>query len=376
MPVNLSELMKTCVCARACLQPGFAPLYRKSEGGTIRTSTTQMEMAQFDPNRNVLVTGATGFVGRNLVEALLQRGYSVTCLVRKTSDTRSLQKQHVRLVVGDLNDPQTVRQAVRGVFAVYHLAGLIKAAGREEYFRVNQGGTRILLEALAEAKLALNRFVHISSLAAAGPSSGDRGLTEDEQPNPVSWYGESKLSSELEALNYSDAFPVTILRPSAVYGPHDSETLLVFRMIKRGCLLTPGRFTRRFSLIHVDDLAAACIKAAECNTPSGEVFFISRPEVHTWGDVGRSIAQKLGKSYRQISFPQWMAEAVGLSGDLWTNLTGRPATLNSQKVRELLQPSWICNSSKARVVLGFSPAIDLESGINETVRWYQSQGWL
>ena len=136
-------------------------------------------MPQADLNKNVLVTGATGFVGHNLVEALLQKGYSVTCLVRKTSDTRALQRQHVRLVAGDLTDPQAVRQAARGVFAACHLAGVIKAANREDYYRVNQGGTRILLEALAEANPGLNRFIHVSSLAAAGPSNNDRGLTED-----------------------------------------------------------------------------------------------------------------------------------------------------------------------------------------------------
>jgi nucleoside-diphosphate-sugar epimerase len=335
-----------------------------------------MDETRMDSSRNVLVTGATGFVGRNLVQALLRRGNSVTCLVRRTSDTRALQKEHVRLVTGDLNDPQAVRQAAGGVFEVYHLAGLIKAAGREDYFRVNQGGTRILLEALADVNPDLNRFIHVSSLAAAGPSKDDRGLTEEEPPNPISWYGESKLKSEQEVMRYADALPVTILRPSAVYGPHDSETLLVFRMIKRGCFLTPGRLTRRFSLIHVEDLAAACIKAAERNSPSGEVYYISRPEIYIWADVGRMIAKKLGKRYRQFSLPQWMAVTVGLAGDLWAGVTGKPATFNSQKVRELLQPSWICNSSKAEAGLGFSPEIDLERGINDTVRWYQSHGWL
>jgi dihydroflavonol-4-reductase len=315
-------------------------------------------------------------VGHNLVKALLHRGYSVTCLVRETSDIRALQKQPVRLVAGDINDPRTIRRAADGIFAAYHLAGLIKAASREDYFRVNQSGTRVLLETLAEASPELNRFIHISSLAAAGPSRGDQGRTEDEKPNPVSWYGESKLMSEQEVLHFSDALPVTILRPSAIYGPYDSETLLVFQMIKRGCLFTPGRFIRRFSLIHVEDLAAACIRACESVTPSGETYFISRPEVHTWEDVGRAIALRLGKNYRQISFPGWMATAIGLAGDLWAGATGRPATLNSQKVHELLQPSWICNSSKARAAWGFNPATDLETGINETIRWYQDQGWL
>jgi nucleoside-diphosphate-sugar epimerase len=147
-------------------------------------------------------------------------------------------------------------------------------------------------------------------------------------------------------------------------------------MIKRGCLITPGRFIRRFSLIHVADLVLACLKAARGNTPSGEVYFISRPEIFTWEDVGRAIARKMGKRYRQVSFPRWMAEMIGIWGDLWTALTGRPATLNSQKVRELLQPSWICNPAKATTALGFSPEINLDQGMNETVRWYQDQGWL
>jgi nucleoside-diphosphate-sugar epimerase len=329
-----------------------------------------------NPARNVLVTGATGFVGSNLVEALLRRGYSVTCLVRNSSNTRSLQKPNVRLVIGELNDPESLRIAAQGIQAAYHVAGLIKAAKREQYFRVNQMGTRLLMEVLAETNPGLSRFVHISSLAAAGPSTGDRGLTEEEKTNPVSWYGESKLRSEEEVLRFSKNFPVTILRPSAVYGPQDRETLLIFRMIQRGCLLTPGRFIRRFSLIHVDDLTDACIKAGESSSPSGEVYFISRPEVYTWEDVGRTIAQKLGERYRRLAFPQWMAVAIGLAGDLWAGATGLPATLNSQKVKELLQPSWVCNPSKAKAALGFCASIDLDSGMNETVRWYKSQGWL
>jgi dihydroflavonol-4-reductase len=329
-----------------------------------------------NPARKVLVTGATGFVGCNLVEALLHKGYSVTCLVRKSSDTRSLQKQNARIVEGELNDPASLRNAVRGVQVVYHVAGVIKAATRDEYLRVNQLGTRHLLEVLAATNPGLSRFVHISSLSAAGPSPNDRGLTEEEKTHPISWYGESKLRSEEEAMRLSNVFPVTILRPSAVYGPQDRATLLIFRMIKRGCLFTPGRFIRRFSLIHVGDLTEACIRAGEANSPSGEVYFISRPEIYTWEDVGRTIAQRLGKRYHHVAFPKWVVATIGFAGDLWAGTTGRPATLSSQKVNELLQPSWICNPSKATAALGFCPAIDLEKGMDETVRWYQGQGWL
>jgi dihydroflavonol-4-reductase len=325
---------------------------------------------------NVLVTGASGFVGTNLVSALVQRGYSVTCLVRSTSDTRALRAAGVRLALGDILDPSAVRDAVRSVNTVYHVAGVIKAAHREDYFRVNQAGTRRILESVAESNPDLGRFVHISSLAAAGPTCGTRGLTEAEKANPISWYGESKLRSEEEALGFKKLFPVTIIRPSAVYGPRDKETLLIFKMIKMGCLFTPGRFARRFSLIHVSDLVNALVKAGEQQTRSGEIFFISRFESFSWDDVGRAIARELGKKYRRISFPRRLAVAAGIAGDLWSAATGRAATISSQKVRELLQPSWLCDSSKAKAALGFSPEINLEDGIRQTANWYRQNGWL
>jgi dihydroflavonol-4-reductase len=333
-------------------------------------------MERSDHSGNVLVTGATGFVGSNLVRALSQKGYSITCLVRKTSNTHVLQKKSVRLVVGDLDDAAAIREAGRSIDTVYHLAGAIKAANRRQYFQTNQIGTRHLLETLAEVNPGLHRFIHVSSLAAAGPSIDGQSRTEEQKPNPISWYGESKLAAEEEVLRFREVFPVTILRPSAVYGPGDRETLLIYRMIQRGCLFTPGRQQRRFSLIHVDDLAAACIRAGEQDTPSGEIFFISRPENYCWEEVGQAIAMALGKHYRKVSLPQGIAVAAGFIGDLWAKTTGWPSSVNSQKVKELLEPCWLCDSSKARTQLGLNPVVDLEAGIRLTARWYQNQGWL
>jgi len=324
----------------------------------------------------VLVTGATGFVGGNLVEALLKKGYSVACLARSTSDTRYLRNMPVRLIAGDLENSAKWKDAIGGIETVFHCAALIKAANREEFFRANQLGTRRLLEALSEGNPSLRHFIHLSSLAAAGPSSPDRRLLETDKPNPISWYGESKLESEHEVLKYTDSFRVAILRPSTVYGPRDRGTLLLFRMVKMGCLCTPGRFRRRFSLIHVNDLTDAIIRAAETDIPSGEVFFVSRPESHTWDEVGRAIAEAFGKKYRRIAFPAAIARTAGSAGDLWSFLTGRPATVSSQKVKELLQASWTCDPSKASARLGFNPRIDLESGTSSTVRWYREHGWL
>jgi dihydroflavonol-4-reductase len=331
-------------------------------------------MAGSERSGNVLITGATGFVGSNLVRALSQ--YSVTCLVRKTSNTHALQKESVRLVIGDLDDATAIREAGRSIDTVYHLAGTIIAANRRQYFQTNQLGTRHLLETLAEVNPGLKRFVLVSSLAAAGPSIDGQSLTEAQKPDPISWYGESKLAAEEEVLRFREVFPVTILRPSAVYGPGDRETLLVYRMIQRGCLFTLGRYQRRFSLIHVEDLATAIIRAGEQDMPSGEIFFLSRPEAYAWEEVGHAIARALGKRYRQISLPRGIAVAAGIVGDLWAKTTGWPVSVNSQKVKELLKPCWLCNSLKAQTHFGFRPIIDLEAGIQQTAHWYQAHGWL
>jgi nucleoside-diphosphate-sugar epimerase len=308
---------------------------------------------------------------------LLKRGCSVTCLIRNSGKAQPLRKSGIRLVVGDLNNRGALQDAARGVDTVFHIAGAIKGASRQQFIEANQHGTQRLLEAVAEVNPNLSRFVHVSSLSAAGPSKDEHAaFDENEKPNPISWYGESKLKSEQEVLKFSTIWPVTILRPSAVYGPRDMETLLIFRMINRGWMFTPGTLSRRFSLIHVDDLCEACIKAGEINTPSGEVFFISRPESYRWEDVGNAIAQALKKRYIHISLPQWTAVAAGIAGDLWTRATGIITTINSQKAKELLQPFWLCNSSKARSLLEFDPAIELKKGIQETADWYLENGYL
>ncbi|NLT68675.1 MAG: NAD-dependent epimerase/dehydratase family protein [Acidobacteria bacterium] len=326
--------------------------------------------------RNVLVTGASGFIGTNIVRRLVERRYAVTCLVRRRSNTDGLKGLPVRLAMGDLSDPDSIRNAVQGIDAIYHVAGVIKAADRDSYFRINQEGTRRLLDIIKETNPTLKRFVHVSSLAAAGPSPDGRALTEAAAPDPISWYGESKLASEREVLRFADLFPVTIVRPSAVYGQWDRETLVIFRMIRRGCLFTPGRITRRFSLIHVADLTAGIIKAGEEDTGSGDVFFLTRPEVYTWDDVGSAIAGELGRPYRRVAFPKCIALAAGLGGDLWSKATGKTLTINSHKIRELLQPSWICSPAKIMNTFGFVPEIDIRTGVRETVRWYREHGWL
>ena len=168
------------------------------------------------------VTGGTGFIGSHLVERLVDQGYHVTCLIRKTSNLRWLnqlldsQSSQVHIVTGDLHDTDILARHVRDVDLVFHLAGLTKAPDAATYDRVNAEGTKHLIEACLSAQTNLGRFVYCSSLAAVGPSSNTTPNTEDVTPQPLTDYGSSKLKGEIVVREYADRLPITIIRPPAV----------------------------------------------------------------------------------------------------------------------------------------------------------------
>ena len=132
-----------------------------------------------------LVTGATGFIGGHLVEALIGEGFEVTCLTRRTSNLRYLEGLNVSFLRGDCTDPESL-SGVKDFDYVFHLAGLTKASSDEEAFRVNEEGTQNIVAAVMRHNPGLKRFVYVSSLAAAGPCCQDGPLIEDCEPRPVS----------------------------------------------------------------------------------------------------------------------------------------------------------------------------------------------
>ncbi|HZV12723.1 MAG TPA: NAD-dependent epimerase/dehydratase family protein, partial [Candidatus Kapabacteria bacterium] len=166
-----------------------------------------------------LVTGTTGFIGSHLAEQLLSKGYDVRCLVRKTANLRWLENKPFELVYGGLSDMASLVAAVKDVDCIYHVAGLTAAKSREEFLRGNRDATRNLLEAAGENGNALKRFIYVSSQAAVGPSPTAKPIDETFPYHPITAYGESKKAAEEEVQKFSSVFPITIVRPPAVYGP-------------------------------------------------------------------------------------------------------------------------------------------------------------
>ncbi len=211
-----------------------------------------------------LVTGATGFVGSHLVEALRRRGDEVTALVRSLKKAEALRPLAVRVIQGDLDDIVALSKAVEGQDVIYHVAGVISALSEAEFMASNRGGTRNLVEA-AKVSGARPRFILVSSMAAGGPSPRGRPLKGEEPPKPVTRYGRSKLAAE-RVVEASD-LPWTIVRPPMVYGPRDREVLKVFRLARLGLGPVFGDGTQELSAVHGADLAAALIAAATTTRP-------------------------------------------------------------------------------------------------------------
>ena len=328
------------------------------------------------------VTGGTGFIGSHLVEQLVDQGYQVTCLIRKTSNLRWLdhllatKSPQVELVIGDLHDSNVLVEHVRDVDLVFHLAGLTKAPDAAIYDRVNAEGTKHLIEACLRAQTDLDRFVYCSSLAAVGPSRDATPKAENVTPQPLTDYGSSKLKGELMVREYADRLPITIIRPPAVYGPRDTDIFLFFQMINRGVIPILGDADKLLSLVHVKDLVAGMYAAAVSNRAIGETYFLTDGDIHTWGGIERVIADALEKRPFKVKVPFFLLDFISIFMEAAAKVTRQTPTLNRQKVQDLKQRFWICDSTKAQRELGYHPIYSLEKGIQETAGWYRANGWL
>jgi len=325
-------------------------------------------------SRLVLVTGATGFAGSHVVDALLAAGHRVRVPVRASSDPRWL-PDGVERMRADLRDPDGLRPLVRGASWIFHFAGITRAARREEFHRVNAAGTRDLYRAAGEAGGDLELFVFCSSLAASGPSpSAEAPRREADPPAPVTAYGRSKLEAEdWLRENRKAGTRLLVVRPPAVYGPRDTAVLALFRWAAAGFLPLPAPRGNRLTLIHARDLAAACLFLADGGREG--VFHVGDGGLHSWEKVGESLGRLLKRRLRAIRIPGALMRVLGIYGDLAAVVTGRVPVINRDKVADLRRPYWIACIDKLTAT-GYLPQIGLEEGLQETVSWYRAEGWL
>ncbi len=317
------------------------------------------------------VTGATGFIGSHLVEALFRRGYSLKCLIRSRSNLKWLESLCVQTVQGDCLRADTLEDALKDVDIIFHVAGLTKASREEDFFRVNAEGTRTVLQAALKRCRDLKRFVLISSLAAVGPSLDGTPVTEKTDPHPVSAYGRSKLMAEEIVRSHSAEVPATIVRPPAVYGPRDRDFFFFFKMINRGIFPYWGRSL--YSMVYVDDLVEGIVLAAERPEAIGQTYFFTDNEIYTNEEIASEIASALKKNPVRVPVPKALLTGLALVGGKFLS---NPSIFNRDKAREIKYNNWTCQCLKAQKELGYEPKVKLKEGMKWTADWYRLNRWL
>jgi 2-alkyl-3-oxoalkanoate reductase len=325
----------------------------------------------------VLLTGGSGFLGSFTAEQLAAGGHVVRALVRPRSDKRVLEKlPGVEFAPGAVEDRASLGAAVKGVDAIVHVAGIVKARRPEDFFLVNAQGTRNLLDA-AVAR-GVGRFVYVSSLSAVGPSVDGSPVRDDADPRPVTHYGRSKLEAERAVLAAKDELHVTVLRPPLIYGPRDRETLAFFTSIRNGVLPMTGDGRNTLSVVYVEDCAAAIVRALEAkDAPSGRAYFVEDGAVYVWRDALAEIEAALGRrAFVRFGMPVGVVKMAAAATQLWGKVTNTAQMLTLDKVNELTQPHWVCSGAGARRELGWEPRVRWAQGVQETVKWYRAEGWL
>lgn len=333
-----------------------------------------------------LVTGATGFIGRHLVELLREAGHDVVCLVRPSSDRSALEALGCSFAVGDITEASSMEAPVADVDVVFHLAAMLKQPWHADFMATNADGVRAVAAACAAAE-SPPVLVTVSSIAAAGPSDGDRPRTEDDPPAPVSRYGRSKLGGEEAAREHAKRVPISIIRPPAVIGERDRTSLPLFRAAARGVHAVPGDGSARLAMVHVLDLAAAIVAAAERgerlaapgpDAPVGQgVYFAAATEQPTVRELGPMLAAAVGRErVRVLPTPAPLSKLVGGIAEGLARLRDKPSIVNYDKMIEANAGSWICSTDKARTQLGWEPQATLGERLEQTGAWYRKEGWL
>jgi dihydroflavonol-4-reductase len=327
---------------------------------------------------NALVTGAAGFIGSHLVEALLQRGVHVRCLVRPTSHLEWIKGLPVELIYGDCREKDSLGPGVQDVDLVFHLAGVTRAIEAQTFFEVNALGTENLVRACLKHTTRLQKFIYLSSLAAAGPGRDGGKKKESDHCCPVSPYGRSKRRGEELALALSQAheLPLLILRPAAVYGPRDKAFLFLFQCLAKRIKPCFAGGVQHLSLGSVQDLVGAILLAAETPTENGAIFFLSDGQDYRMEEISDIFARAMAVTAFRLRIPLPVLFGIAALAESFSKISGKPALISRGRAEEMIQANWLCDITKARTLLGFEPQLSLAQGAKLTFDWYRKENWL
>jgi nucleoside-diphosphate-sugar epimerase len=331
-------------------------------------------------NKTILITGASGFIGRFLINEALIRNYEVYAVVRKSSNIEHLKDKAIHIVYLDFtNYPSmiTTLSELPPFTYIIHAAGITKSFKSQSYYDVNVENTKKFVNAIVQSKNIPNLFLLMSSLAAFGPGSNQSSLPvcNDDMPIPITHYGISKQMSE-SIVTHQTLFPYIILRPTAVYGPGEKDIFQSIKLMNKHFDFMIGSHIQYLTFVYVQDLVDVCFNLLEANIKN-KAYFVTDGSLYSKKDLGRLIEKKLNKKVFHIAVPLQLVRYIALVTETIARIVKYQATaLNYEKVNELAAVNWNCDIGPLEIDIGYKAKYKLEDGINETIEWYKNEGWL
>ena len=332
---------------------------------------------------NVLITGASGFIGSFLVEEGLKRKFTVYAGIRKSSSKEYLQDPAIRFIEFDFSSVEKItatldeckKNNLRFKYII-HNAGLTKARRKEDFYRVNFQNTKNFIEALMQTGMVPEKFIYTSSLAAFGP--GDpvtmQPVMLSHEPKPIELYGKSKLEAEKHIISLTD-FPWIIMRPTGVYGPREKDYYVFFKTMNRGLETYIGSKKQILTFIYVKDLVRVIFDSAVSPVVRKSYFVSDGKEydTQTFAEITKRI---LRKKTIKITVPSGIVRQLAFGLEKLYGLWGSMPTLNTDKYKVLSSINWRCETEALQQDFNFNADYDLEKGVQETIEWYRKQKWL
>ena len=329
---------------------------------------------------NILITGATGFIGGFIVDEALSRGMQVWVAVRPTSSRKYLSDPRIQFLELNLSDKEQMKRQMDGLRFDYvvHAAGATKCLHAEDFFRSNTEGTKNLVQALMELQMPLKRFVFVSSLSVYGPVAEQQPYREicgNDTPQPNTAYGRSKLAAE-QYIESIEGFPYVILQPTGVYGPRERDYFMMAKSIKSHTDFSVGYKPQDLTFVYVLDVVQAIFLALDCQKTGGK-YMLSDGEVYSSRTFSDLIHRELGHPWLlRIKAPIWLLRIITFCGEYIGRMTGKISALNNDKYNIMKQRNWRCDIKPAMSELGYKPKYQLDEGVRLTIKWYKENNWL
>jgi dihydroflavonol-4-reductase len=328
-----------------------------------------------------LVIGGTGFIGSRIVDDLLGKGFAVRMTVRKKGSPAfddAEKYSRVELVYGDVLDPDSIRECVKGVDLVFACFGLLGKWGVPDcsYWQTNVEGVRNVLGAIPKA--GIGQFIHLSSAGVLGPLAD--GVVADESfpfaPSNIYERTKSEAEKELCRLAVERGIPFTIIRPEFVYGPGDLHVLGLFRAITRRRFVLIGSGGSLLHPTYIDDLIQGVLLCTDNKNAFGKTFLITGKAPVSVKELGTVIADELGVQLPRIRIPKGVAYAAAGMFEVLAKISHYPEPLLTWARVKFFTENRAFTTDRAHRELGYSPKVDLRMGVRQTIRWYSDKGYL